>query len=73
MEQQQENQQGVTMEEQNQLLQSIIDEIDIWQRRPQPGRDRCCEVERERGFQEGLRLSGAIVRARLIKIEEDQE
>ena len=73
MEQQQENQQGVTMEEQNHLLQSIIDEIDIWQRRPQPGQDRCCEVERERGFQEGLRLSGAIVRARLIKIEEDQE
>jgi hypothetical protein len=73
MEQQQENQQGVTMEEQNQLLQSIIDEIDIWQRRPQPGQDRCCEVERERGFQEGLRLGGAIVRGRLIKIEEDQE
>ena len=63
------------MEEQNQLLQSIIDEIDIWQRRPMPQqyKDKCCEVTRERGFQEGLRLSGAIVRGRLIKIEEEQE
>lgn len=61
------------MEEQNQLLQSIIDEIDIWQRRPAQIQDRCCELTRERGFQEGLRLSGAIVRARLIKLEEDDE
>ena len=62
------------MEEQNQLLQSIIDEIDIWQRRPMPeqGKDNHCEVDRERGFQEGLRLSGAIVRGRLIKIEEEE-
>ena len=62
------------MEEQNQLLQSIIDEIDIWQRRPTPEayKDLCCAMERERGFKEGLRLSGAIVRARLIKIKEEQ-
>ena len=61
------------MDDQNATLNAILDQIDVWQRRPQPGRDRCCEVERERGFQEGLRLSGAIVRARLIKFEEDQE
>ena len=62
------------MEEQNQLLQSIIDEIDIWQRRPMPEqyKDNHCELCRERGFQEGLRLGGAIVRARLIKIEEEE-
>lgn len=62
------------MEEQNQLLQSIIDEIDVWQRRPMPEqyKDNHCEFCRERGFQEGLRLSGAIVRGRLIKIEEEE-
>jgi len=62
------------MHDQNQILQSIIDEIDIWQRRPTPEhtKDNYGEVQRERGFQEGLRLSGAIVRGRLIKIEEEQ-
>ena len=75
MEQQQENQQGVTMEDQNATLNAIIDEIEVWQRRPIRGefKDKCCEITRERGFQEGLRLSGAIVRGRLIKIEEEQE
>jgi hypothetical protein len=62
------------MEEQNRTLQAIIDEIDVWQRRPTPEsyKDLCCAIERERGFKEGLRLSGAIVRGRLIKIEEEQ-
>jgi hypothetical protein len=62
------------MEDQNRTLQAIIDEIDVWQRRPTPEsyKDLCCAISRERGFKEGLRLSGAIVRGRLIKIEEEQ-
>jgi hypothetical protein len=62
------------MEDQNATLQAIIDEIEVWQRRPMRSKfsDKCCEITRERGFQEGLRLSGAIVRARLIKIEEEE-
>ena len=63
------------MEDQNATLNAIIDEIEVWQRRrPIKGefKDKCCEITRERGFQEGLRLSGAIVRGRLIKIEEEQ-
>lgn len=62
-------------ENQNRLLNGILDEIDKWQRRPMSEhlKDRCCSVEKERGFQEGLRLSGAIVRARLIKEEEEEE
>jgi hypothetical protein len=61
------------MQDQNATLQAIIDEIDVWQRRLKSAADRCCDAERERGFQEGLRLSGAIVRARLIKIEEETD
>ena len=62
------------MEDQNATLNAIIDEIDVWQRRPMPQqyKDKCCEVTRERVFQEGLRLGGAIVRGFLIKIEEEQ-
>jgi hypothetical protein len=62
------------MEDQNAMLNAILDQIEIWQRRPTPEsyKDLCCAIERERGFKEGLRLSGAIVRSFLIKIEEEQ-
>jgi hypothetical protein len=62
------------MEDQNAMLNAILDQIEIWQRRPTPEsyKDLCCAIERERGFKEGLRLSGAIVRGFLIKIEEEQ-
>jgi hypothetical protein len=61
------------MQDQNTTLQAIIDGIDVWQRRPMPeqSKDNYGEVQRERGFQEGLRLSGAIVRGFLIEIEEE--
>lgn len=62
------------MDDQNATLNAILDQINVWQRRPMPQqyKDKCCEVTRERGFQEGLRLGGAIVRGFLIKIEEEQ-
>ena len=60
------------MDDQNATLNAILDQIEVWQRRPAQIRDRCCEMEREGGFQEGLRLSGAIVRGFLIKLEEEQ-
>jgi hypothetical protein len=64
------------MDDQNATLNAILDQIDVWQRRPMPQqyKDKCCEVTRERGFQEGLRLSGAIVRGFVISddIEEEQ-
>jgi hypothetical protein len=69
------NKQGVKMDDQNATLNAILDQMDVWQRRPMPEqyKDSCCEVQRERGFQEGLRLSGAIVRGFLIKLEEVDE
>ena len=54
------------------VLDEIVEEILKWQNRKKQLDDRCCSVERERGFQEGLRLGGAIVRGRLIKIEEEE-
>ena len=54
------------------VLDEIVEEILKWQNRKKQLDDRCCSLERERGFQEGLRLSGAIVRGFLIKIEEEQ-
>jgi hypothetical protein len=63
------------MDDRNATLNAILDQIDVWQRRPmqEQNKDNYAEVQRERGFQEGLRLGGAIVRGFLIKIEEDQE
>jgi len=62
------------MDDQNATLNAILDQIDVWQRRPMPehSKDNYGQVQRERGFQEGLRLGGAIVRGFLIKIEEEQ-
>jgi hypothetical protein len=62
------------MDDQNATLNAILDQIDVWQRRPmqEQNKDNYAEVQRERGFQEGLRLGGAIVRGFLIKIEEEQ-
>jgi hypothetical protein len=63
------------MDDQNATLNAILDQIDVWQRRPmqEQNKDNYAEVQRERGFQEGLRLGGAIVRGFLIKLEEEQE
>jgi hypothetical protein len=63
------------MDDQNATLYAILDQIDVWQRRPmqEQNNDNYAEVQRERGFQEGLRLGGAIVRGFLIKLEEEQE
>jgi hypothetical protein len=63
------------MDDQNATLNAILDQIDVWQRRPMPEqyKDSCCEVQRERGFQEGLRLSGAIVRGFVISDDIKEE
>lgn len=54
-------------------LNGIIEEIIKWQNRKKQLDDKCCSFEREKGFQEGLRLSGAIVRARYVEEEADDE
>jgi len=63
------------MEDQNATLNAILEQIEVWQRRPmrEISKDNHGEVQRDHGFKEGLRLSGAIVRSFLIKIEEEQE
>jgi len=54
------------------VLDGIVEEILKWQNRKKATEaPDCCFRERERGFQEGLRLSGAIVRARYIQVEEE--
>ena len=56
------------------VLDGIVEEILKWQNRKKATEaPDCCFRERERGFQEGLRLSGAIVRARYIQVEEASE
>lgn len=55
----------------NEALDGIVEEILKWQNRKKQLNGRCCEEQREKGFQEGLRLSGAIVRARYIQVEEE--
>ena len=55
------------------VLDGIVEDILKWQNRKAQIDDRCCSVERERGFKEGLRLGGAIVRARYIQEEADEE
>jgi hypothetical protein len=60
----------------NEVLNSIVETIAKWQNKKIAQRsDTCCAVERDRGFREGLRLSGALVRARLITdpIETEEE
>lgn len=58
----------------NEVLDGIIETIAKWQNKKIAQRsDTCCAVERDRGFKEGLRLSGALVRARLIEEETDDE
>jgi hypothetical protein len=53
------------------VLDGIVAEILKWQNREiDPDQDHCTKA-RERGFQEGLRLGGAIVRARYIQVEEE--
>ena len=53
-------------------LDGIVEEILKWQNRKKQLDDKCCSFEREKGFQEGLRLGGAIVRARYIQVEEEE-
>jgi predicted transcriptional regulator len=55
------------------VLDEIVEEILKWQNRKKQNVDRCCSMERERGFQEGLRLSGAIVRGHYFQEEADDE
>jgi hypothetical protein len=58
----------------NEVLNSIVETIAKWQNKKIAQRsDTCCAVERDRGFKEGLRLSGALVRARLIEEETEEE
>jgi hypothetical protein len=55
------------------VLDEIVEEILKWQNRKKQLDDRCCSVERERVFQEGLRLGGAIVRGHYIQEEDEDE
>lgn len=60
----------------NEVLDGIIETIAKWQKKKIALRsDTCCAVERDCGFKEGLRLSGALVRARLIEdpVEEEEQ
>ena len=58
----------------NEALNAIIEEIAKWQNRKKATEaPDCCFRERERGFQEGLRLSGALVRAQLISDDIEEE
>jgi len=56
------------------VLDGIVAEILKWQNRKKiTEASDCCFREREKGFQEGLRLSGAIVRARYIQDPEEED
>ena len=57
----------------NEVLEGINAEISKWQNRKIDLGDKCCTVSRERGFQEGLRLSNAIVLARHFQEEVEEE
>jgi hypothetical protein len=57
----------------NEALTSIIDEIAKWQKKKEPMQDDVLRMARDRGFKEGLRLSGALVRARLISDDIEEE
>jgi hypothetical protein len=65
------------MTEEEKAIEKVLDEIVAnilkWQNRKIELDGRCCPKEREKGFQEGLRLSGAIVRAQYIQQEADDE
>jgi len=56
----------------NEVLDDIIEEIQKWQNRKKHISGMRYE-EREHGFQEGLRLGGAIVRARYIQDPEEED
>ena len=56
------------------VLDGIVAEILKWQNRKKiTEASDCCFREREKGFQEGLRLGGAIVRARYSQVEEEAD
>ncbi len=63
------------MTEEEKAIEKVLDEIVAnilkWQNRKIQLDGRCCPQERERGFQEGLRLGGALVRAHYIQVEEE--
>lgn len=57
----------------NETLNAIIDEIAKWQKKKDRNQDDLERIAFGRGFKEGLRLSGALVRARLISDEIEEE
>jgi hypothetical protein len=63
------------MTEEEKAVEKVLDEIVAnilkWQNRKIELDGRCCSKEREKGFQEGLRLGGAFVRAHYIQVEEE--
>jgi len=65
------------MTEEEKAIEKVLDEIVAnilkWQNRKIELDGRCCSKEREKGFQEGLRLGGAFVRAQYIQQEADDE
>jgi hypothetical protein len=65
------------MTEEEKAVEKVLDEIVAnilkWQNRKIELDGRCCSKEREKGFQEGLRLGGALVRAHYIQVEEEEE
>ncbi len=65
------------MTEEEKAVEKVLDEIVAnilkWQNRKIELDGRCCPKEREKGFQEGLRLGGALVRAHYIQVEEEEE
>ena len=64
------------MTEEDKAVEKVLDEIVAnilkWQNRKIELDGRCCPKEREKGFQEGLRLGGALVRAHYIQVEEEE-
>jgi hypothetical protein len=67
---------GEEMTEEDKAVEKVLDEIVAnilkWQNRKIELDGRCCPKEREKGFQEGLRLGGALVRAHYIQVEEEE-
>ena len=57
----------------NEALEGIELEILALMKREKQLDGRCCPEQEEKGFQEGLRLSGAIVRARYIQDPEEED
>jgi hypothetical protein len=58
----------------NKVIVDIFEEITKWKnKRLSKHETRCCKIEYHRGFHEGLRLGGAIVLARRVFDEVEEE